>query len=161
MSGTETFQTRPRPRLWRIVQPSGPAFSLSNTTTAFTRVIQPVDVDDELEIKFTARLGQSVPLDSAQQFEATAHDYFAEFGRASGGIVIAAPARQNNDETRERAIEQKSAPSCAEINESVQPRDRVASCNQIDISAAVFTPATRGLRGCCSLSRRNARSAVN
>jgi hypothetical protein len=36
---------------------------------------------------FTSRVGQSVPLDSVQEFSVTSNNFSAEYGRASGGVI--------------------------------------------------------------------------
>ena len=48
---------------------------------------------------FTATVGQSVPLDSVQEFRVTTSNFTAEYGRASGGIVNVA-TRQGTNEYR-------------------------------------------------------------
>jgi len=46
---------------------------------------------------FTASVGQSVPLDSVQEFQVITGNFSAEFGRASGGIVnVATKSGSNN-----------------------------------------------------------------
>jgi len=45
---------------------------------------------------FTAGIGQSVPLDSVQEFRVISNDFSAEYGRASGGIVNVATKSGTN-----------------------------------------------------------------
>ncbi|MGH9969837.1 MAG: TonB-dependent receptor domain-containing protein, partial [Pyrinomonadaceae bacterium] len=46
---------------------------------------------------FTATVGQSVPLDSVQEFRVITSNFSAEYGRASGGIVNVATRSGSND----------------------------------------------------------------
>lgn len=72
----------------------GAGFSINGQRSASTNILlDGVDNNDQ----FTATVGQSVPLDSVQEFQVITGNFSAEFGRASGGIVnVATKSGSNN-----------------------------------------------------------------
>jgi outer membrane receptor protein involved in Fe transport len=71
----------------------GVGFSINGQRSASTNVLlDGVDNNDQ----FTATLGQSVPLDSVQEFQVITGNFSAEFGRATGGIVNVATKAGGN-----------------------------------------------------------------
>ncbi|HKP87649.1 MAG TPA: TonB-dependent receptor [Blastocatellia bacterium] len=72
----------------------GAGFSINGQRSASTNILlDGVDNNDQ----FTATVGQSVPLDSVQEFQVITGNFSAEYGRASGGIVnVATKAGSNN-----------------------------------------------------------------
>jgi outer membrane receptor protein involved in Fe transport len=72
----------------------GVGFSINGQRSASTNILlDGVDNNDQ----FTATVGQSVPLDSVQEFQVITGNFSAEYGRASGGIVnVATKSGSNN-----------------------------------------------------------------
>jgi hypothetical protein len=72
----------------------GAGFSINGQRSASTNIL--LDGGENVDA-FTATVGQSVPLDSVQEFQVITSNFSAEFGRASGGIVnVATRAGSNN-----------------------------------------------------------------
>ncbi|MGH9968193.1 MAG: carboxypeptidase regulatory-like domain-containing protein [Pyrinomonadaceae bacterium] len=67
------------------VDPSGrgTGFSINGQRSASTNIL--LDGGENVD-NFTATVGQSVPLDSVQEFRVITSNFSAEYGRASGGI---------------------------------------------------------------------------
>ncbi len=78
------------------VDPSfrGAGFSINGQRAASTNIL--LDGADNNDV-FTASVGQSVPLDSVQEFRVITSNFTAEYGRASGGIVNVATRSGSND----------------------------------------------------------------
>jgi outer membrane receptor protein involved in Fe transport len=72
----------------------GVGFSINGQRSASTNIL--LDGGENVD-NFDATLGQSVPLDSVQEFTVLTSNYSAEFGRASGGIVNVATKAGTND----------------------------------------------------------------
>ncbi len=62
----------------------GVGYSINGQRSASTDIL--LDGGENVDL-FTASVGQSVPLDSVQEFRIVTSDYSAEYGRASGGVV--------------------------------------------------------------------------
>ena len=62
----------------------GTGFSLNGQRSASTNIL--LDGGENVD-NFTATVGQSVPLDSVQEFRVITSNFSAEYGRASGGVV--------------------------------------------------------------------------
>ena len=62
----------------------GAGFAINGQRSASTDVL--LDGGENVDL-FTAAVGQSVPLDSVQEFRVVTSDFTAEYGRASGGVV--------------------------------------------------------------------------
>jgi len=62
----------------------GVGFSINGQRAASTNIL--LDGSENVDL-FTAGVGQSVPLDSVQEYKLTTSDFTADYGRASGGIV--------------------------------------------------------------------------
>src|SRR6185436_3778205 len=72
----------------------GAGFAINGQRSASTNIL--LDGADDNN-SFTASVGQSVPLDSVQEFQVITGNFSAEFGRASGGIVnVATKSGSNN-----------------------------------------------------------------
>jgi Carboxypeptidase regulatory-like domain/TonB-dependent Receptor Plug Domain len=67
----------------------GAGFNINGQRSASTDIL--LDGGENVDL-FTASVGQSVPLDSVQEFRVISNDFSAEYGRASGGIVNVATA---------------------------------------------------------------------
>jgi outer membrane receptor protein involved in Fe transport len=72
----------------------GVGFSINGQRAASTNIL--LDGGENVD-NFDATVGQSVPLDSVQEFTVLTSNYSAEFGRASGGIVNVATKAGTND----------------------------------------------------------------
>src|ERR1051325_5528021 len=72
----------------------GVGFSINGQRSSSTNILlDGVDNNDQ----FTATVGQSVPLDSVQEFQVITGNFSAEFGRSSGGVVnVATKSGSNN-----------------------------------------------------------------
>jgi Carboxypeptidase regulatory-like domain/TonB dependent receptor len=62
----------------------GAGFAINGQRSASTDIL--LDGGENVDL-FTAGIGQSVPLDSVQEFRVVTSDFTAEYGRASGGVV--------------------------------------------------------------------------
>ncbi len=62
----------------------GAGFSINGQRSASTSIL--LDGSENVD-EFTASVGQTVPLDSVQEFSVLTNNYTAEYGRASGGVV--------------------------------------------------------------------------
>ena len=62
----------------------GAGFAINGQRSSDTDVL--LDGGENVDL-FTATVGQSVPLDSVQEFRVVTSDYTAEYGRAGGGVV--------------------------------------------------------------------------
>jgi hypothetical protein len=72
----------------------GTGFAINGQRAASTNIL--LDGGENVDT-FTASVGQSVPLDSVQEFRIITSNFSAEYGRASGGIVnVATRAGSNN-----------------------------------------------------------------
>lgn len=72
----------------------GVGFAINGQRAASTGIL--LDGGENMDT-FTATVGQSVPLDSVQEFRIITSNFSAEYGRASGGIVnVATRAGSNN-----------------------------------------------------------------
>ncbi|HST24302.1 MAG TPA: carboxypeptidase regulatory-like domain-containing protein, partial [Blastocatellia bacterium] len=72
----------------------GAGFAINGQRSASTNIL--LDGADNNN-SFTASVGQSVPLDSVQEFQVITGNFSAEFGRASGGIVNVATKSGSNE----------------------------------------------------------------
>jgi outer membrane receptor protein involved in Fe transport len=71
----------------------GAGFSINGMRSASTSVL--LDGAENVD-EFTATVGQTVPLDSVQEFSVLTNNFSAEFGRASGGVVNVATKSGSN-----------------------------------------------------------------
>ena len=71
----------------------GTGFSINGQRSASTNIL--LDGGENVDM-FTAQVGQSVPLDSVQEFQVITSNFSAEYGRASGGIVNVATRAGSN-----------------------------------------------------------------
>ena len=62
----------------------GAGYAINGQRSADTDVL--LDGGENVDL-FTATVGQSVPLDSVQEFRVATSDYTAEYGRAGGGVI--------------------------------------------------------------------------
>src|SRR5205807_2295014 len=62
----------------------GAGFAINGQRSASTDIL--LDGAENVDT-FTASVGQTVPLDSVQEFSVLTNNFTAEFGRASGGVV--------------------------------------------------------------------------
>jgi len=62
----------------------GVGYAINGQRSASTDIL--LDGGENVDL-FTAAVGQSVPLDSVQEFRIVTSDFSAEYGRASGGVV--------------------------------------------------------------------------
>ncbi len=62
----------------------GAGFAINGQRSANTDIL--LDGGENVDL-FTATVGQSVPLDSVQEFRVVTSDFTAEYGRAGGGVV--------------------------------------------------------------------------
>lgn len=62
----------------------GAGFAINGQRSASTDIL--LDGGENVNL-FTAGIGQSVPLDSVQEFRIVTSDFTAEYGRASGGVI--------------------------------------------------------------------------
>jgi len=62
----------------------GAGYSINGQRSADTDIL--LDGGENVDL-FTATVGQSVPLDSVQEFSVLTSNYTAEFGRAGGGVI--------------------------------------------------------------------------
>src|SRR5262249_24754701 len=72
----------------------GVGFSINGQRSSSTAIL--LDGGDNTDT-FTATVGQSVPLDSVQEFRVITSNFSAEYGRASGGVVNVATRAGTND----------------------------------------------------------------
>jgi hypothetical protein len=72
----------------------GTGFAINGQRAASTNIL--LDGGENVDT-FTASVGQSVPLDSVQEFRIITSNFSAEYGRASGGIVNVATRAGSND----------------------------------------------------------------
>ncbi|MGI8565931.1 MAG: carboxypeptidase regulatory-like domain-containing protein, partial [Pyrinomonadaceae bacterium] len=72
----------------------GTGFAINGQRSASTSIL--LDGAENVD-NFTASVGQSVPLDSVQEFRVITGNFSAEYGRASGGIVNVATISGSND----------------------------------------------------------------
>jgi hypothetical protein len=72
----------------------GTGFAINGQRSASTNIL--LDGGENVDL-FTAVPGQSVPLDSVQEFRVITSNFSAEYGRASGGIVNVATKAGTND----------------------------------------------------------------
>lgn len=73
--------------------PRGVGVSVNGQRSASTSIL--LDGGENVDT-FTAALGQTVPLDSVQEFRVITSNYTAEYGRASGGVVNVATRSGTN-----------------------------------------------------------------
>jgi len=71
----------------------GTGFSINGQRSASTNIL--LDGGENVDT-FTATIGQSVPLDSVQEFQVVTSNFSAEYGRASGGVVNVATRAGSN-----------------------------------------------------------------
>jgi len=71
----------------------GTGYALNGQRSASTNIL--LDGSDNNDT-FTATVGQSVPLDSVQEFSVVSSSFTAEYGRASGGVVNVATKSGTN-----------------------------------------------------------------
>ena len=71
----------------------GTGFAINGQRSASTNIL--LDGGENVDA-FTATVGQSVPLDSVQEFQVITSNFSAEYGRASGGIVNVATRAGSN-----------------------------------------------------------------
>src|SRR5512143_404794 len=71
----------------------GTGFSINGQRSSSTNIL--LDGGENVDM-FTATVGQSVPLDSVQEFQVITSNFSAEYGRASGGIVNVATRAGSN-----------------------------------------------------------------
>lgn len=71
----------------------GVGFAINGQRSASTSIL--LDGAENVDL-FTATTGQSVPLDSVQEFRVTTSNFTAEYGRATGGIVNVATRSGTN-----------------------------------------------------------------
>ncbi len=62
----------------------GAGYAINGQRSADTDIL--LDGGENVDL-FTAEVGQSVPLDSVQEFRVVTSDYTAEYGRAGGGVI--------------------------------------------------------------------------
>ncbi len=72
----------------------GAGYNLNGQRSASTNIL--LDGSDNNDT-FTATVGQSVPLDSVQEFSVVSSAFTAEYGRASGGVVNVATKSGTNE----------------------------------------------------------------
>jgi len=72
----------------------GTGFSINGQRSASTNIL--LDGGENVD-NFTATVGQSIPLDSVQEFRVVTSNFSAEYGRASGGIVNVSTRPGTND----------------------------------------------------------------
>ena len=72
----------------------GAGFAINGQRSASTNIL--LDGSDNNDT-FTATVGQSVPLDSVQEFSLVTSSFTAEYGRASGGVVNVATKSGSNE----------------------------------------------------------------
>jgi outer membrane receptor protein involved in Fe transport len=72
----------------------GAGFNINGQRSASTNIL--LDGGENVDT-FTAGVGQSVPLDSVQEFRVITSNFSAEYGRASGGIVNVTTKAGTND----------------------------------------------------------------
>jgi hypothetical protein len=72
----------------------GTGFAINGQRSASTNIL--LDGGENVDT-FTATVGQSVPLDSVQEFRIITSNFSAEYGRASGGIVNVTTRSGTND----------------------------------------------------------------
>lgn len=75
-------------------QARGAGVNINGARSASTNIL--LDGGENVNT-FTAQVGQTVPLDSVQEFRVISNDFSAEYGRASGGIVNVATRSGTND----------------------------------------------------------------
>jgi outer membrane receptor protein involved in Fe transport len=71
----------------------GAGFSINGQRAASTSIL--LDGGENVDL-FTAVVGQSVPLDSVEEFRVITNNFSAEYGRASGGVVNVATKSGTN-----------------------------------------------------------------
>ncbi len=74
--------------------PRGVGVNIAGARSASTSIL--LDGGENVN-EFTASTGQTVPLDSVQEFRVITNDFSAEYGRASGGVVNVATKSGGND----------------------------------------------------------------
>jgi Carboxypeptidase regulatory-like domain/TonB dependent receptor len=72
----------------------GTSFNINGQRSSSTNIL--LDGGENVDT-FTSRVGQSVPLDSVQEFRVITSNFSAEYGRASGGIVNVTTKAGTND----------------------------------------------------------------
>ena len=72
----------------------GAGFNINGQRSASTNIL--LDGGENVDT-FTATVGQSVPLDSVQEFRVITSNFSAEYGRATGGIVNVTTRAGSND----------------------------------------------------------------
>jgi outer membrane receptor protein involved in Fe transport len=72
----------------------GAGYALNGQRSASTSIL--LDGAENVDL-FTASVGQTVPLDSVQEFRVITNGMMAEYGRASGGVVNVATKSGTND----------------------------------------------------------------
>jgi outer membrane receptor protein involved in Fe transport len=71
----------------------GAGYSINGTRSANTDIL--LDGGENVDL-FTASVGQSVPLDTVQEFSVLTNNFTAEYGRAGGGVVNVATKSGTN-----------------------------------------------------------------
>ncbi|HXZ81327.1 MAG TPA: TonB-dependent receptor [Terriglobales bacterium] len=71
----------------------GAGVSINGQRSAGTDIL--LDGGENVDL-FTTKVGQSVPLDSVEQFSVTSSNFSAEYGRASGGVINVATKSGTN-----------------------------------------------------------------
>src|SRR5271165_1369287 len=77
-----------------VIPPRGVGVNINGGRNDNTNVL--LDGADNVSV-FTAAIGQSVPLDSVQEFSVLTDNFSAEYGRASGGVVNVATKQGTNN----------------------------------------------------------------
>jgi outer membrane receptor protein involved in Fe transport len=72
----------------------GAGYSINGARSADTDIL--LDGGENVDL-FTATVGQSVPLDTVQEFSVLTNNFTAEYGRAGGGVVNVATKSGSND----------------------------------------------------------------
>ena len=72
----------------------GAGYSINGTRSANTDIL--LDGGENVDL-FTATVGQSVPLDTVQEFSVLTNNFTAEYGRTGGGVVNVATKSGTND----------------------------------------------------------------
>ena len=67
-----------------VVRCRGAGFAINGMRAASTSIL--LDGSENVDT-FTAGVGQTIPLDSVQEFSVLTNNFTAEYGRASGGVV--------------------------------------------------------------------------
>ena len=128
----------------------GAGFNINGQRSASTDIL--LDGGENVDL-FTAQVGQTVPLDSVQEFRVITSDFTAQYGRASGGVVnVVTKSGTNNfhgsayEYNRISALASNTYENSARLNNALA----TGECTTADISACpgrkgVFTRNQFGL----------------